>query len=388
MSEAPQNGPVQKQHLTLEGDTLGYLRARLLGQPVPPPISARSDEEPQDYLFRRYLEAGAELSGRMEEAVVELLLEAERGPVDPDLFSRLLDFIERTRIPVARPHLVCLLLKDPAWMRTTPGLYRNSLLLHVLGALKELGPTGHPEFWLPFLTQPGLAAAAFAGLVGEGLEVALRHLATLVQTAAGHRDRVPLRKSLLLLFIKGYTVISNHNLVIKIFRACIKLGLDERRFLLEEMRALPVAREVAEAKRVWLVREDACRAGEQFVELDQRLLPIVRQLVAGKLREEINTVSVGVFCSSNDYVFLREFTDAARQTQGYLKGESSRDVCRWMGHIFAILNGEFSPMSAEERSEWPLRLAKLSQVHSHLLAEVRGDLSPAKAKELEGASAS
>ncbi len=231
-----------------------YVQRRVSADPPPPPIDDRGGEENEDVLVCAYREGDGAFRERMAEVLKKLCWKASNDSPDPEEFSRVLRMVEQLRLKECGPHLLCILSAEPEFFKSAPGRYKRDLLLHVMVALQRIQDPKSPVVcWQRFLSDPKYAVPAYAGLLGIGLDDALKYLPAFLKTAAGNKHSISARDVLLHLF----TRYADENALYGAFSACRGKPEEIRRFLADTAETIPSFADKAKAYRSVLFPREA-----------------------------------------------------------------------------------------------------------------------------------
>jgi len=252
------NNEIKKIMIKLEGlshqELKNYIFDRLHGRKTSPAIDSRSGEEPEFILVAVYSKSKKrEFKNSFEKIIKYFCWRAEQEEPEGTFFSRVLNIIEDLKITSSTPHLTAILDIQKDYLQKTPGYYKRDLFLHILVVLVRL-QNGHQFIihWHLYLKNKNYAAVAFAGLIKDSLENAMRYLPDFLKTAMKYSQHIPVQNTLVNL-VHRYR---NNNIVWEIFQKCREESKAIRNYLFRVMKNISSIRDEVESYRTVLFPEE------------------------------------------------------------------------------------------------------------------------------------
>lgn len=254
-----------------------YISDRLHGKKTSPAIDSRSGEEPEFILITVYSKSKKrEFRNNFEEVIKRFCWLAEQEEPEETFFSRVLNIIEDLKIASTIPHLNAILDTQRDYLQKTPGYYKRDLFLHILVVLVRL-QNGHQFIihWHLYLKNKNYAAVAFAGLIKDSLENAMRYLPDFLETAMKYSQHVPVQNTIVNL-VHRYR---NDDIVWKMFQTCRGESKTVRNFLFRVTRNISSINEEVELYRSVLFPEEEIQRTVQDITRPKSTEPVRNKIV-------------------------------------------------------------------------------------------------------------
>lgn len=228
-----------------------FVQSRLAGEAVGPPISPRSDDQPEDLLVDIYITGSTKFRSEMEACVLNWLRNVESGERDAaeSGFARLLVLIGSTRMVSTQHLLACLLFKnDKRWLQL-PGCNSKTLMHELMLTLRQMPKFQMVGAWTEYLCEPGLEAVAFGGIADASLDQALAHLPIIAGRALAQGNPSLLRTCLVYFLARWAKERPQRDVVQAILIQMRRPEPDDaRQLVIKMLRKLPTTREIILAK--------------------------------------------------------------------------------------------------------------------------------------------